>query len=574
MIQLINNQLQSRVPERYGNLNKHKWLIFLLALLILSQISQVNGQSLIPAVKPNPLPVISRGVPSYSSAGVASRGNDASFATFWQTYSNHGLPQWLAYDLSGVPVNQRDQVIIIWLSESWSFYGQNVFRAPKEYTIDVHAAAGGTIPASDDSGWVTLISEDTSYYKSRQYLVSLVDGSTIYNWVRIYINDNNGTAGSISINMDIHDASQGCEDSWFFAGNSITNMSMAPFVDEDLNFAEIIHKALPEYLPAHENAGVGGWTSYDGAAHIPDWMIMFPGRFVTLNYGTNDGGHTSDQDFYNNFEVMILAVLNAGKVPIIPTIPWLPLDGAEENVIRLNGILAQIKEDYQEVFDGPDFFSFFKNNQQYFSPGDDIHPNSEGQLIYRRMWAEKMLEVIYGSDLPSRFLSATETELFVESDSGSIASFDVNSNTIWEIHTDIEWLTISPTLGSMNRSVEISALENPTTNTRSANITISNDEFSDIIIPITQEASEPLSIPDGMIDEDDIKMYPMPANNLLSIECKSQTNIRILDLQGKIIQCFEEVNNIEIDISSLQSGIYLIRLSNTTKTITKKILIN
>ena len=59
-------------------------------------------------------PVISRGVPAYSGGGTASNGNDDAYWTEWQS----DAPDYLAYDLSGVPASQRKQVIAVWYNGS------------------------------------------------------------------------------------------------------------------------------------------------------------------------------------------------------------------------------------------------------------------------------------------------------------------------------------------------------------------------------------------------------------------------------------------------------------------------
>ncbi len=70
-------------------------------------------------------PVISRGVPACSGGGTASNGNDDAYWTEWQS----DAPDYLAYDLSGVPASQRKQVIAVWYNGStYDSIGQYVSR--------------------------------------------------------------------------------------------------------------------------------------------------------------------------------------------------------------------------------------------------------------------------------------------------------------------------------------------------------------------------------------------------------------------------------------------------------------
>lgn len=165
------------------------------------------------------------------------------------------------------------------------------------------------------------------------------------------------------------------------------------------NFAQIINATLPDYFPAQENAGRGGWIAEDAVPHFPQWLAQFPGRFVTLNHGSNDANTgVTPEAFYSHYESMVQAVLAAGKIPIIPTIQWFRNERAERNVPPLNAALAVLKQNYPRVLDGPDFWTFFSSNQHLIS-SDDLHPSDEGDLEYRRLWAEKMLEVVYNSVL-------------------------------------------------------------------------------------------------------------------------------------------------------------------------------
>jgi lysophospholipase L1-like esterase len=151
---------------------------------------------------------------------------------------------------------------------------------------------------------------------------------------------------------------------------------------------------MPEYFPATVNGAVAGWDSHEGASWLPGWLDYFPGKYVGIAFGTNDIPHgISHDDFYTNYESMVLAVLDAGKVPIIPTIPWFRQDGVDL-VPGFNDVIAQLKVDYPEILDGPDFWTFFSENQ-YLISEDNLHPSEEGYNVYRRLWAEHALETIY-----------------------------------------------------------------------------------------------------------------------------------------------------------------------------------
>src|SRR5689334_22326449 len=73
-----------------------------------------------------PMPVISRGVPAYASAngGAAGQANDGDYSTEWRstTAPTAANPQWLAYDLSGVPAARRGKVDYAWYNDATGDY--------------------------------------------------------------------------------------------------------------------------------------------------------------------------------------------------------------------------------------------------------------------------------------------------------------------------------------------------------------------------------------------------------------------------------------------------------------------
>src|SRR4051794_18956177 len=69
------------------------------------------------ALPPAPLTLISRGLPAYASSSrgqLAGAANDGDYATYWRS---SGTPAWLAYDLSGVPVERRGNVVLAWYND-------------------------------------------------------------------------------------------------------------------------------------------------------------------------------------------------------------------------------------------------------------------------------------------------------------------------------------------------------------------------------------------------------------------------------------------------------------------------
>lgn len=78
--------------------------------------------------------------------------------------------------------------------------------------------------------------------------------------------------------------------------------------------------------------------------------------------------------------------------------------------------------------------------------------------------------------------------------------------------------------------------------------------------------------------ENEIRVYPNPVRNSLSIDLRSKTGqkteIEILDMAGRSM--FSETINYfdNIDLSTLENGIYVLRINNNNGTFTKKIVKN
>lgn len=331
-------------------------------------------------------PVISRGVPAYSGkSDSASSGNDEHYFTSWSSSSG----DYLAYDLSGVPQAQRKKVLAAWYNlSSYDNLGAYASRnaEPIDYTIEVNKAQGGNYPSS---GWETAVTIKDNGLSSRQHYIDM-DG---YNWIRMNVTKAYGD--KVTLNLDIHDASQGVFDSWIFFGDSITAGGMVNAYGT--SYASYVNQIDSRFFPAQENGGIGGITSKDGKEHIDEWLSGSPVHFVSIAYGTNDcwGNPNNVQSYYSNTKYMIDAVLEAGKVPVLPKIPYSTNNDVGNNVGYYNAMVDKLYDEYGDrLVHGPDFDDFFKKNTWGLS-ADGVHPNSEGYEAMKKLWAETMYENVY-----------------------------------------------------------------------------------------------------------------------------------------------------------------------------------
>ena len=369
----------------------------------------------------SPMPVISRGVPAYTNdscggASAAGLANDDSYDTQWRACNqpSSGAPTYLAYDLSGVPAASRGQVLVAWYNDpttrpyDHNYANEVGYDIPSTYALEGNAAPGGTLPSS---GWVILATVTGNIYHSRQHSIDL----TGYDWFRMRITASDGSSGNVGVylNLDVHDASAGRQDSWIFYGDSITRDAMAHNSLSSSGgtgtWAQHINASNPAYYPAYEDGGIGGIVSGDGSRNINTWLGMFPGGHVAISYGTNDATKSvSATTFYNNYAVMVQAVLAAGKVPVIPKIPWGCTAAIQANAPALNQKIDALYAAYPAIVPGPDLWSYLQANQNLVS-GDCVHPTDQGYIGMRQQWANAMLIRVYGTTPPPLKLAALKS---------------------------------------------------------------------------------------------------------------------------------------------------------------------
>jgi hypothetical protein len=361
------------------------------------------SRTVTPASPLRPSPLISRGAPAYGSGTVIynpALGNDDSYDGGGGSYRCHPDCS-LTLDLSRVPVGRRQAVAVAWYNDESPFDAEAIgvlsYNEPRDYTIEANPAPGG-VQGPPESGWRVLVDVKGNPYNSRVHYVSL-DGA---NWLRMHVTASNGTGDNTdaSFNLDVHDAIRGNTDAWLFLGDSITQDDMAHY--EPLNFMQQITAAQRSRSPIQIDGGIGGWSASSplrtnprtGRPFIDDYLAVFPGKYVTLDYGTNDAnnGGESAAAFASSMRTLIRKVLEADKIPVLRrSIPWGCTAAIRTYGPMINDTLRQLRREFPEAVVGPDPWPVFKANPALLNP-DCIHPNPEqGAPTYRRLYAEAIL---------------------------------------------------------------------------------------------------------------------------------------------------------------------------------------
>jgi len=372
-----------------------------------SKVSSAVTVTVSNTISLNAMPLISEGLPSYGDGNVIydpSLGNDNDYGPSGGAYLC-GPPCSLIIDLSSVPAAQRQQVVVSWYNDETLYYAAAInstyYNEPKDYTIDVsNAPGGGAAPTS----WTTLTSVSGNFYNGREHLLNL-NGA---NWIRMHVTAVNGSSGNsdASFNLTVNDASNGANDTWLILGDSITQDDMGHY--EPSNFMQQVSAAHPTYFPSQINGGIGGWDSESplqadprtGQMYIDEFLASFPGRYVSLDYGTNDaneGGPLIGQ-YMSNMTTLINKVIAAGKIPVLrKSIPWGCTAGIQANGPTINADLQQLLAQYPQAIAGPDEWSYFQAHQSLIS-GDCIHPTiGNGNAAYRQVYVQALLSGVYAN---------------------------------------------------------------------------------------------------------------------------------------------------------------------------------
>jgi len=167
-------------------------------------------------------------------------------------------------------------------------------------------------------------------------------------------------------------------------------------------------------------------------------------------------------------------------------------------------------------------------------------------------------------------ISILGEDIYIAPEEGSMVTIEVVSNTSWTVSTDQPWLTFTPLTGTGNGIITLTAKENPFAIDRPAHVTITDGEAISQTIDVVQSA--------GNVGTSDIKMgavsiYPNPVTNVFRINgLIGKSEIFVTDLSGKILFSKEIDGDEYITVTSLEKGIYILRITNAEGQIEKKLI--
>jgi len=85
----------------------------------------------------------------------------------------------------------------------------------------------------------------------------------------------------------------------------------------------------------------------------------------------------------------VKAVLAAGKVPVVPHMPWSALADIQAKAPVINKMIDDLYVKYPMIVRGPDFWTILKGRTDLI-PANDVHPTDAGAEEFRKQWAVAM----------------------------------------------------------------------------------------------------------------------------------------------------------------------------------------
>ncbi len=102
---------------------------------------------------------------------------------------------------------------------------------------------------------------------------------------------------------------------------------------------------------------------------------------------------------------------------------------------------------------------------------------------------------------------------------------------------------------------------------------VDGDNFTTTLAKPNAMTTAQLSV--SAFELNSLKLYPNPSTGIISINTETSVNVSIVDVTGKVVFVAAEVTKDKnIDLSGLQKGVYLARISSENGTTTEKIILN
>jgi hypothetical protein len=175
-------------------------------------------------------------------------------------------------------------------------------------------------------------------------------------------------------------------------------------------------------------------------------------------------------------------------------------------------------------------------------------------------------QAIYTS---TQVLMVSPANLLIAAQANSTKTFVIVSNTNWTVSSNEAWLQPDIAYGDGNSIITLTAQANSSAVSRTATVTVAGNGVATRTILVEQEG-KPSTI--GQIASETYAIYPNPVKEMLYFDSNSQpSKISVFDSRGNLVIKETPVIN-HINVSSLTTGLYFIRIVGLSETVVLKFL--
>jgi hypothetical protein len=534
-----------------------------LLILLLLTLALIQSLS---AITPNP--IISRGKAVYTSSGSAAYLVDNKFGSSQWTVHNDS---WIAIQLDAGPT----RVFFNWNNPAYPWSNE---LAPSQcpnnigFPVDYDLLTSSNSTDGIDGDWTIMDSIRGNIVSTRAHMIDFTGAS----WIKMHIITGGGTLDEV----EIFDASESTDDTWFFAGTSISANAFKG-TPPAINFADNVHAAEPDFSPLMVRGGIGCISSSDMVSNISSYLEMAGNiHFWAIEMGTNDawgGTNANVTVFKNNLQVIIDSCKAHGIEPIIARIL----------ATRESDAGWQVHPDFEQAVDdltsenglipGPDLYTWFLTHPEEINPGstDGVHPNADGAASIQKLWAQKM-DSLYGGCsyvpiIPHLQINGGESEMLA-------------SPTVYERDTLIlspdanvegNWSWAGPGGYTANtREIEIDSIKKEQAGTYTVTLTVSDTCTFNLAFKV--KVMTLVGLHDNQLS-DHINIFPNPTKDgsfTVMVENISGTmKLQILDTLGKVAYSTQLEQKETRIHAALPCGIYFITITYGEESIQDKLVI-
>lgn len=218
-------------------------------------------------------------------------------------------------------------------------------------------------------------------------------------------------------------------------------------------------------------------------------------------------------------------------------------------------------------------------NLQASSANLSTQSRSGNVIISSTGLANKLVHVIQLGASPS--LGVNKVNVLIAGAANSKANFSVLGNASnWSISNQSNWLSISPSSGSFNTLITLTALSDNFNNFRKDTLFVSAPNAPTQMVIVTQDFLT--YIENRSLKNEDLVVFPNPTNGKTTLKVDGDFNlsdysISIVNLLGAemTLQSIYKIDNqnYEFNLKGFDSGIYFMVISNAKTRIVKRIAV-